>query len=98
MCDSCKRTFTLQDIHEQLSKDKNRCLVIINGLVCDLTDFVDEHPGGGDIIIRNNGKDVTSAFQCLHSRKTRFRVNDWAIGTFVDSLSELSSHNGIYKQ
>ena len=40
--------------------------VVIKGEVYDLTDFVDDHPGGRNIILKNAGKDVTEIYEPIH--------------------------------
>ena len=38
---------------------RDSCWVVINGQVYDVTDFLDEHPGGAAIILKYGGKDAT---------------------------------------
>jgi L-lactate dehydrogenase (cytochrome) len=40
--------------------------VAIQGEVYDVTDFVDAHPGGKNVIIKNAGKDVTDVYTPVH--------------------------------
>lgn len=39
-----------------------RPLVAIAGFIHDLSDFMDEHPGGRHLLAKNLGKDATTAF------------------------------------
>ncbi len=39
------------------------CWVVIKRQVYDITKFLDEHPGGKDIILEYAGKDATEAFE-----------------------------------
>lgn len=39
------------------------CYVTMGTKVFDLTDFIDSHPGGGDLILEYGGKDVTKILQ-----------------------------------
>jgi stearoyl-CoA desaturase (delta-9 desaturase) len=39
-----------------------RPLVLIAGFIHDVSDFVDEHPGGRHLIVKYIGKDATTAF------------------------------------
>lgn len=41
--------------------------VIIHNKVYDLTNFLSEHPGGAQIILKNSGKDATIEFGKIHS-------------------------------
>ncbi|KAK6204510.1 FMN-dependent dehydrogenase-domain-containing protein [Scheffersomyces amazonensis] len=49
---------------------KKDCWVIIHGKVYDVSDFVDEHPGGAAVIVKFAGKDATKAFDPIHPGDT----------------------------
>eukprot|EP00298_Acanthocystis_sp_HF-20_P004855 c15170_g1_i1.p1 GENE.c15170_g1_i1~~c15170_g1_i1.p1 ORF type:complete len:514 (+),score=207.93 c15170_g1_i1:47-1543(+) len=53
----------------ELSKHNTRtdCWVAINGKVYNLTSFLDEHPAGAEIILKQAGKDGTQAFEPFHA-------------------------------
>ncbi|KAH8886580.1 oxidoreductase [Thozetella sp. PMI_491] len=51
-------------------RSRQSCWVIINDHVYDVTEFVDEHPGGANVILRYAGKDATEAFEPLHPSDT----------------------------
>lgn len=57
---------------EQVRKHNTRkdCWVIIHGKAYDVSDFVDEHPGGSAIILKYAGKDATKAFDPIHPSDT----------------------------
>lgn len=44
--------------------------MIIEQAVYDVTDFLESHPGGPDIILKYAGKDATTAFMQLHPSDT----------------------------
>ena len=44
---------------EQAAK---RPLIVIAGFIHDVSDFLDEHPGGRHFLVKNIGKDATTAF------------------------------------
>ncbi|KAJ6554423.1 FMN-dependent dehydrogenase-domain-containing protein [Mycena capillaripes] len=44
------------------------CWVIINNSVYDVTDFLQEHPGGAKIILQYAGLDATSVYEPIHPR------------------------------
>ena len=52
----------------QVQRHNNRdsCWVIVEGEVYDVTDFLEEHPGGANIILRYAGKDATEEYLPVH--------------------------------
>eukprot|EP01039_Chlorochromonas_danica_P004241 gene4241-4660_t len=48
---------------EEIAKHDKRedCWIIVDGGVYDVTNYVDEHPGG-DLILRNAGRDASKGF------------------------------------
>ncbi|KAF9044844.1 hypothetical protein BDZ89DRAFT_1008363 [Hymenopellis radicata] len=55
---------TLQQVSEHNSTAS--CWVIINNKVYDVTEFLSEHPGGGNIILKYAGKDASLAYEPIH--------------------------------
>ena len=43
------------------------CWVIINGGVYDVTNFLNYHPGGEDILLNYGGRDATEMFTSIHN-------------------------------
>ncbi|KAJ7209794.1 glyoxylate dehydrogenase [Mycena pura] len=46
--------------------NRESCWIIVHNKVYDITDFLDEHPGGSKIILRYAGKDATAAYEPIH--------------------------------
>ncbi|KAH8812796.1 L-lactate dehydrogenase [Xylogone sp. PMI_703] len=46
---------------------RNSCWVILRGKVYDVTEFLDSHPGGADVILRSGGQDITEEYESIHS-------------------------------
>ncbi|KAK0389727.1 hypothetical protein NLU13_3300 [Sarocladium strictum] len=49
-------TFTRAEVESH--NTKKSCYVTIGTKVFDVTDFVDDHPGGGDLVLEYGGKDI----------------------------------------
>jgi len=47
---------------------KDDCWVVLHGHVWDLTQFINEHPGGENIVVKYAGFDGTKAFAPLHPK------------------------------
>ncbi|KAJ5991577.1 hypothetical protein N7522_011784 [Penicillium canescens] len=58
-------TLTRQEVSQHNSRQS--CWVIIHGAVYDVTDFLDSHPGGPQVILRCAGKDATEDFDSVHA-------------------------------
>ncbi|EMD33158.1 hypothetical protein CERSUDRAFT_160722 [Gelatoporia subvermispora B] len=46
--------------------NRESCWIIVHDKVYDVTDFLDEHPGGSKIILKYAGKDATEAYEPIH--------------------------------
>lgn len=53
---------------EEVAKHNRResCWIIVHGKVYDVTEFLDEHPGGSKIILKYAGKDATEEYEPIH--------------------------------
>ena len=60
------KSFTPTDVADHKSADKGM-YIIIDSNVYDVTNFVDEHPGGAKILKRVAGKDATKQFWKYHN-------------------------------
>lgn len=57
-------SWTLNDVAKHNSASD--CWVIIDGQVYDVTNFLPEHPGGIQIILKYGGRDATAAYKPIH--------------------------------
>ncbi|KAI5215605.1 L-lactate dehydrogenase [Aureobasidium subglaciale] len=53
----------------ELAKHNNRksCWVFIHGEIWDVTDFLDQHPGGASLILKLAGKDASDEYDLFHN-------------------------------
>ena len=63
------------------------CWVAIRGNVYDVTSYLDEHPGGADLILNYCGKDATSAFNNKggggkHSARAEALLENYLVGPY----------------
>lgn len=71
---------TYQDVAEH--NTKNDCYLVIHDKVYDCTKFVDEHPGGEEVILDVAGQDATEAFEDVgHSDEARETLDKLICGT-----------------
>ncbi|TFK44932.1 FMN-dependent dehydrogenase-domain-containing protein [Crucibulum laeve] len=45
---------------------RESCWIVVHGNVYDVTEFLDEHPGGSKIILKYAGKDATQEYDPIH--------------------------------
>ena len=45
---------------------KKDCWVGVDGVVYDMTEFLDDHPGGKRLPVKHSGKDVTEIWNSFH--------------------------------
>lgn len=45
---------------------RDSCWIIVHGKVYDVTEFLDDHPGGSKIILKYAGKDATKEYDPIH--------------------------------
>ncbi|XWS38031.1 hypothetical protein CRYUN_Cryun19dG0095900 [Craigia yunnanensis] len=61
------------------------CWLIISGKVYDVTPFMDDHPGGDEVLLSATGKDATNDFEDVgHSDDAREMMEKYYIGD-IDS-------------
>ncbi|KAF9142927.1 hypothetical protein BGX30_001834 [Mortierella sp. GBA39] len=75
------KTFTTADLAAHTSK--NSLYLAVGGKVYDCTDFIDEHPGGEEVLIDEAGKDATESFEDVgHSDEAREIMYKMYVGEF----------------
>ncbi|KAI4387535.1 hypothetical protein MLD38_005361 [Melastoma candidum] len=57
------------------------CWIVVDGKVYDVSSYLDEHPGGDDVILETTGKDATEGFEDAgHSKDARELLETFCIG------------------
>ncbi|KAG0298254.1 hypothetical protein BGZ96_001220 [Linnemannia gamsii] len=75
------KTFTTADLAGHCSK--NSLYLAVGGKVYDCTDFIDEHPGGEEVLIDEAGKDATESFEDVgHSDEAREIMYKMYVGEY----------------
>lgn len=78
-----EKTVTAAELEEH--NNEGDCWVAINGVVYDLTEFAEEHPGGIETIHELAGQDGSEAFNAIHSEDVldEFKIGNERIGVLV---------------
>ncbi|GAA0169004.1 oxidoreductase [Lithospermum erythrorhizon] len=73
------KVFTLVEAAQHNNSDD--CWLIINGKVYDVTKFLEDHPGGEDVLLSATGKDATDDFEDIgHSSSARAMLDEFYVG------------------
>lgn len=81
-------TFSREDVAKHNTKDD--CWVIIHGGVYDVTKYLDEHPGGPEIIQDVAGSDATEEFEDTgHSPEARDALKELKVGQVVGEAEKV---------
>eukprot|EP00002_Diphylleia_rotans_P007459 TRINITY_DN169_c0_g4_i1.p1 TRINITY_DN169_c0_g4~~TRINITY_DN169_c0_g4_i1.p1 ORF type:complete len:133 (-),score=32.87 TRINITY_DN169_c0_g4_i1:230-628(-) len=74
------KTYTWAEVNQHNTRDS--LWFVYKGKVLDVTSFLDEHPGGDEIIVEHGGKDGSQEFDDIgHSREAYDMLNKYVIGT-----------------
>ncbi|KAA3488029.1 hypothetical protein F383_27157 [Gossypium arboreum] len=73
------KLYTMQEASQHNTKDD--CWIVIDGKVYDVTSYLDEHPGGDDVVLESTGKDATDDFEDAgHSKSAKELLQSFCIG------------------
>lgn len=74
------KKFTLEEIKKH--KDEKNAWIVIQKNVYDVTKFLNEHPGGKDVLLEQTGKDSTKEFNDVgHSDNAKKLLDKYKIGS-----------------
>ncbi|CAK1601524.1 unnamed protein product [Parnassius mnemosyne] len=77
------KKFTRKELAERNSRAD--AVFINENLVYDVTEFLDEHPGGHEVLLSVAGKDATEKYQRVgHSHAAKEQMKKYLIGELVD--------------
>ncbi|KAL1925314.1 uncharacterized protein VTP21DRAFT_197 [Calcarisporiella thermophila] len=89
---------TFEEFQNMCLKE-NHALVVIEGVVYDLADFIDSHPGGRKLILSGIGKDMTTAFNggsYDHSNAARNLMSHMRVAIIRGGM-ELETHISTHR-
>jgi flavocytochrome c len=66
-----EKEYTLEEVAKHNTKED--LWVVVKGVVMDLSDWLDEHPGGPQAIMNFMGRDATEEFEMLHDDEVSCR-------------------------
>ncbi|XP_065875844.1 cytochrome b5 [Euphorbia lathyris] len=77
------KVYTLSEVSDHNTpKD---CWLVIDGKVYDVTKFLEDHPGGDEVLLSATGKDATDDFEDVgHSSSAKAMMDEFYVGE-IDS-------------
>ncbi|KAF3944405.1 hypothetical protein CMV_029124 [Castanea mollissima] len=80
-----RKVYTLAQVSEH--NNPKDCWLVIEGRVFDVTKFLEDHPGGDEVLLSATGKDATDDFEDVgHSSSARAMMDEFYVGD-IDSAS-----------
>ncbi|EHA8588001.1 cytochrome b5 [Cocos nucifera] len=79
------KVYTLAEVSKHNSNKD--CWLIIGGKVYDVTKFLEDHPGGDEVLLSATGKDATDDFEDVgHSTTARAMMDEYHVGE-IDAMT-----------
>merc|ERR1711972_1051552 len=81
------KQFSLEEVAKyKKGSNEKEVWIVIHDLVYDVTKFLDEHPGGEEVLFDQSGLDGTEAFEDVgHSTDARELMAEYLIATIQES-------------
>ncbi|CAG9580841.1 unnamed protein product [Danaus chrysippus] len=92
------RHFTREEVSRR--RERQDAAIIIDNVVYDVTDFLEHHPGGVEVLLDNAGKDASKCFADVgHSEDAKLWRAQYKVGEVVaeerwEVVTPLSSEEG----
>ncbi|XP_073305115.1 cytochrome b5 [Primulina huaijiensis] len=91
------KLYTMEEASEHNTSED--CWVVIDGKVYDVTTYLEEHPGGDDILLGATGKDATDEFEDAgHSKTARELMGQFFIGELDPTIPAIPKMEIVSKK
>uniref|UniRef100_A0A2A4IU75 Cytochrome b5 heme-binding domain-containing protein n=1 Tax=Heliothis virescens TaxID=7102 RepID=A0A2A4IU75_HELVI len=92
------KQYTLAEVRARRGTNGQPLWIVYKDGVYDVTNYIDEHPGGAETILEEAGQDATSAFEDIgHSSDARAVLQKYKIGEIVEEEKRFDA-NGKKKK
>ncbi|CAF2471127.1 unnamed protein product [Rotaria sp. Silwood2] len=89
-----KKVLTLAEFRK-LAEDKDKSILMINNHIYDVTRFLEEHPGGEEVLKEQHGRDASNAFEDVgHSSDAREQMKAYEIAQIDPVRSVMVDSSG----
>ncbi|KAJ5198453.1 Cytochrome b5 [Penicillium cinerascens] len=80
--------YTMKDVAAH--NTKTDLWIVIHGQVFDITEYLQDHPGGADVLVETAGTDATAAYEDVgHSEDAREIMQPYLVGVLKDAQQYL---------
>jgi len=84
------KVYSLEEVAKHTTQED--CWLIVDGKVYDTTKYLEDHPGGVDVMLESSGRDATEDFEDVgHSKNAIKIMEQYYIGEFEGGSSKSSS-------
>ncbi|XP_050304948.1 uncharacterized protein LOC126742344 [Anthonomus grandis grandis] len=91
-----EKVFSLEEV--SWHDTRNDCWVVIYDRVYDITNFIEEHPGGSDILLEHAGRDGSIAFKGSgHSDHALRTLDKYFIGELPKNERIFRKSGGLFR-
>ncbi|XP_063847409.1 cytochrome b5-like isoform X2 [Scylla paramamosain] len=88
-----QKVFTLEEVAKHKTPDS--CWFVIHDKVYDVSKFLDEHPGGEEVLLEQAGQNVTENFEDVgHSTDAREMMAEYCIGELCEEDKKHTKDSG----
>ncbi|XP_024359923.1 cytochrome b5 [Physcomitrium patens] len=87
--------FSAEEVQRHVSPGD--CWIIVRGKVYDISTFMDDHPGGDDVLLQAAGRDATEEFDNVgHSKAAIAQMETFHVGECPEVLKKnLATEEGV---
>lgn len=87
------KRYSLKEVEEHKSAES--CWIIIHDKVYDVTAFLNEHPGGEEVLLEQAGKVATEPFEDVgHSTDAREMMDQYLVGELTEEDKKFTKDTG----
>lgn len=84
------KVYTYHEV--SLHNEAKDCWIIVNAKAYNVTSFLDDHPGGGDVLLEAAGNDASEEFEAAgHGSAARLMLDEYYVGEIDPSSAKPTS-------
>ena len=88
-----EKEFTMEEVAKHNTKED--IWVVVKGVVMDLSNFLDDHPGGANALLNFCGRDATEEFEMLHDDEV---IPKYAPATVIGRVKGVTPHLNLEEE